>query len=154
MKKAELKSKKIESEKFEQIESKISFIFEPRKADQREKELTFFLEISFGKKKRQFESGNFLFALNPENEILAFSKKLYNFLLKAKDSFYFQPIEASFELKIESLSTDSDQFKIFFWIDLGQLFLNYNAWDSLGVRFVTCRSKIASFARELEEIWL
>ena len=58
-------------------------------------------------------------------------------------------MEASFEFKLEAVDSSFEEFRAFFWIDLGELLWNYNSWDALGFRFVTSRSAVFTLAEEL-----
>ena len=98
------------------------------------------------------EIGKFAFAITPVNEIQKMRQLLNNFLEKKTLHFIFQPIDPSFEFKIERIPGTEDEFKIYFWVDAGNTNQLEYTWDAIGIRFLTSKEKLINFSKIMDQL--
>lgn len=87
------------------------------------------------------EIGKFAFSISPHNELKNFKQQLSDFLNSTHEKFRFEPYDPSFELIIER-TQETDDFKVYFWVDAGNTSGLEYSWDSLGLRFITNISEL------------
>lgn len=104
-------------------------------------------ELVFEKKEKKTGSGDYVFALQPINEVKNFITGIKDFLeSKNKKIFSFEAIEPSFEFTIER---SFKGYSVTCWVDAGNVTSDHYSWDGFGVRFFTTEKNILSFIEEL-----
>lgn len=93
------------------------------------------------------EIGKFAFAIKPHNELEVFKASFNKFINSDKKDFRFEPSDPSFELIIERIAVihGEENFKVYFWVDAGNTKALEYTWDSIGVRFICSKDKLANF---------
>jgi hypothetical protein len=93
------------------------------------------------------EIGKFALSLSPVNELDNLKLNLSKFVENSlQEYFRFEPLDPSFEIEITRVA---DQFKVYVWVDAGNTTQLAYTWDAIGIRFMTDRSQILQFLRQL-----
>ena len=93
--------------------------------------------------------GKFAFNLKPCNGVEELCRMIENFLDNdAQDSVFFEPIDPSFELKIERTQI-SGEYKVYCWVDAGNTQHLEYSWDAQGIRFIASEEAVQSFVTSL-----
>ncbi|MBX9695536.1 MAG: hypothetical protein K2Z81_24340 [Cyanobacteria bacterium] len=85
----------------------------------------------------------------PKDEIVHLAKILSELVEHQRDASQFEPLEPSFELRVERQSEDG--YRVFMWLDKGNVETEIYRWDSLGIRFFTSGDNLQRFTLELLE---
>ncbi len=86
---------------------------------------------------------------SPKDEIAQIVKSLSQLLENKRDSAQFEPLEPSFELRVERQSEDG--YRVFMWLNTGNVETEIYRWDSLGIRLFTSGDNLQRFTQELAE---
>lgn len=112
-------------------------------------------KLVYEKENNNQGAGDYVFALEPINEIESLINGIKTFLsrdiprnVSTQNMFSFEPIEPSFELIMER---SHKGYSVTCWMDAGNVDSDHYSWDGFGVRFFTSKEKITDFISELNK---
>ena len=104
-------------------------------------------KLTYEKEDNNKGAGDYVFALEPVNEIENLISSIKSFLENQnKNLFSFEPLEPSFELILER---SHKGYSVISWVDAGNVISDHYTWDGFGLRFFTAEKNINSFVQEL-----
>lgn len=105
--------------------------------------------LNFKKKKIEDIYGDYVFSIEPVNEIQKFVHEVNQFILDPEKNIYsFEPLEPSIEINFEK---SHKGISAYIWVDSGNVISKHYSWDGFGLRFFTTEIKIKNFLEDLEK---